>query len=211
MTPKEVAIAAPRRSMTVLDVAVLVGLAGVGLGAYQWIQQGLFPGWVWLLELGLPGRNEWTTLRAMVTASDLCSMLVPVAGPWTLALVVLRLGSLPRARWRRARRQPGMAGCLAVAVTWLWTLLALLAVLAMEHADPGRVTRAGHVWARRYLADSLFMYLGAAVAVVWVVQALGGRWTRPSDWIERLARLVGWAWILIGFVWTMRTYLEFLE
>ncbi|MFO0891627.1 MAG: hypothetical protein U0790_21090 [Isosphaeraceae bacterium] len=190
----------PRRNATILDVALLVGLAAVGLAAYQWVHQSPFPGWIWLLDLGVPGKGEWSALRVLVTCSDLTSMLISIVGPWTVLLLVLRLARVPVARWRRAWRKPGIAACLAAVLAACWTGLALLTVLAMEHVDPGRVARPSHVWARKYLADEIFMYLGAAVAVTWLVQALSGRWKRPVDWIDRMGRLVGAAWILIGFV-----------
>ena len=54
------------------------------------------------------------------------------------------------------------------------------------------------------------MYVGLAVAAVWVVQFASGRWRKPADWIDCCGRIVGACWIWIGLVWTLREYYEFV-
>ncbi len=51
------------------------------------------------------------------------------------------------------------------------------------------------------------MYVGLAVAVTWIFQVMTGQWRRPVDLFDRLGRVVGLAWILIGAAWALREYL----
>ncbi len=60
------------------------------------------------------------------------------------------------------------------------------------------------------LSDEVFMHVGLAVAAVWFVHYASDRWRRPADWIDRMGVAVGALWILIGFVWTVREYIDFV-
>jgi len=63
-------------------------------------------------------------------------------------------------------------------------------------------------WAQKYLSDEVFKYVGLAVAATWIVLFFSGRWRRSADWIDRMGRVVGVLWIVIGLVWTLHEYLE---
>jgi hypothetical protein len=39
---------------------------------------------------------------------------------------------------------------------------------------------------------------GFAVAICWATLALGGRWRAEPSWIDRLGRIVGVAWMVMG-------------
>jgi uncharacterized membrane protein YcjF (UPF0283 family) len=54
------------------------------------------------------------------------------------------------------------------------------------------------------------MYVGLAVASVWIVQYMSGRWRRSADWIDLMGRVVGVLWIVIGLVWMLHEYIEFV-
>ena len=103
-----------------------------------------------------------------------------------------------------------MAACLAAVVGWLWTVLPLL--LAMNVGRVARSTRSITLeeWANKYLGDELFMYVGAAVGATWLVLYMSGRWRKPADWIDVMGRIVGVMWIVIGLIWTLHEYLEFV-
>jgi hypothetical protein len=195
--------------MTLLDAILLVGSAAIGMGLFQLTYRSLFQGWIWIMVRGLPDVRSWEAIDVIVMFTDLAVFLIPVVGPWTVLLLVLRMRP-PRLSWRRIWRQPGMAACLAVLFGWCWSGLAL--ILAM---DAGLVARKSRFhtpdqWAQRYLADEVFMYVGLAVASVWIVQVLSGQWRRSADWIDRMGRFVGILWIVIGLVWTVREYIEFV-
>ena len=93
---------------------------------------------------------------------------------------------------------------------WLWTVVALLLAMNVEHLARARRVITPADWAQKYLSDEVFMYVGLAVAAVWVVQYSSGRWRRSADWIDMMGRVVGALWIVIGLVWTLREYIEVL-
>jgi hypothetical protein len=197
--------------MTVLDATLLVGSAAVGLGMLQWVGRSLFQGWTWtqIIDRGVPDLHTLSANGVALTASDVTVFLIPIVAPWTILLILLRMRS-PRPGWRRIWREPGMAACLAALLGWCWSGLGL--ILALDVAYLARSNRAlppGR-WAQEYLADEVFMYVGLAVAAVWTVQYLSGRWRRSADWIDTMGRVVGVLWIVIGLVWTMREYLGLL-
>ncbi len=41
---------------------------------------------------------------------------------------------------------------------------------------------------------------GPAVAAVWLVLALSGRWSPEKSWIDRLGRILGATWLLISLL-----------
>ena len=192
-----------RRMPTVLDAVLLVGTAAIGLGMFQWRHRSMFQGWIWMLDHGLPGRGDWMAINVVVTCSDTMVMLVPLAGPWTVLLLLLRMRP-PRPRWQMIWRQPGMAACLAAVLGWCWSVLAvLLAFDATQIARTNRTLTLFH-WTQKWLSDEVFMYVGLAVSATWLNLWLSGRWRRSADWIDFLARVVGVLWIVIGLVWSVR-------
>jgi hypothetical protein len=197
-----------RRQMTLLDAILLVSSAAIGMGAFQAVRRGLFQGWIWLFDQRFPDVHTWTTWDVIVTCSDITVFLIPLVGPWTVLLILLRMRS-PRPGWRRICRQPGMTACLAALFGWCWSGLALILALDVGYvARPGRSPSAVE-WGQKYLADEVFMYVGLAVAAVWFVQFFSGQWRRSADWIDLMGRLVGICWIVVGLVWTLREYLDF--
>ena len=106
-----------------------------------------------------------------------------------------------------------MAACLAALFGCLWGVGVLLAVFAAMELGlfprPQR-TITTDLWAQKFVSEEVFMYAGLAVAAVWLLQCLSGRWRKSSDWIDCLGRIVGVLWILIGLVWTLHEYLEFV-
>ena len=198
-----------RRKMTLLNAISLIGSAAVGLGLFELSHLTLFKGLIWIADRGFPNIQSWSTLEALVTCSDITVFLLPVIIPWTFLLILLRMRS-PRPSWPRIWRQPGMAACLVAVFAWLWTAVALLLAMNVEHVARARRVITPADWAQKYLSDEVFMYVGLAVAAVWVVQYSSGRWRRSADWIDTMGRVVGVLWIVIGLVWTMREYIEFV-
>jgi hypothetical protein len=198
-----------RRRMTLLDAVLLVGSAAIGMGAFQFVRRSYFKGWIRIADHGLPNITTWSTWDVIVTCCDIAAFLIPVVAPWTFLLIVLRMRS-PRPSWRRIWRQPGMAACLAALFGWFWSVLALLLAMNVGYVARSRRTITPEDWAQKYLSDELFMYVGLAVAATWLVQYFSGRWRRSADWIDLMGRVLGVLWILIGLVWTLREYLEFV-
>ena len=85
----------------------------------------------------------------------------------------------------------------------------LVAFDATQVAQTNRTITLFH-WVQKYLSDGVFMYVGLAVAATWISLWISGRWRRSADWIDFMGRVVGVLWIVIGFVWTVRAYLDLL-
>ncbi len=199
----------PPKPMTLLDTILLVGSAAIGLGSFELFHRNLFMGWIWITDLGVPDIQSWSTRDVIGTVSAITSILLPVVGPWTLLLVVLRMRA-PRPSWRRIWRQPGMAACLAALLGFCWTIPVLLVATNLARVARPMQTKTADLWAQKYLANEVFMYVGLAVAAVWGVQIFSDRWRRSVDWIDFTGRIVGACWILIGLVWTLLEYLDFV-
>ncbi len=54
------------------------------------------------------------------------------------------------------------------------------------------------------------MYVGLAVGATWLVHYLSGRWRKSADWIDVMGRIMGVLWIVIGLLWTLHEYNEFV-
>jgi hypothetical protein len=195
------------RRMSLLDAILLVGSAAVGLGIFELVHRTLFKGWIWIADRGVPNIQSWSTLEALVTCSGITTFLLPVVAPWTFLLILLRTRS-PRPSWRRIWRQPGMAACLVAVFAWLWTVVALLFAMNVGNVALSRRAITPAQWAQKYLSDEVFMYVGLAVASVWIVQCMSGRWRRSADWIDLMGRVVGLLGIVIGLVWMLHEYIE---
>ena len=198
-----------RRKMTLLDAILLVGSAAVGLGLFELSHRTLFKGQIWLVDQGLPNTQTWSTMQVIVTCSDITVFIIPVVAPWTFLLLVLRMRQ-PRPSWPRIWRQPGMAACLAAVLGWLWTLVPLLLAMNVGSVARSRRIITPEDWAQRYLGDEVFMYVGLAVWATWIVQYMSRRWRKPADWIDVMGRIVGVLWIVIGLVWALHEYIEFV-
>jgi len=103
-----------------------------------------------------------------------------------------------------------MAACLAALLGWFWSVPALLLAMNVGYVARSRRSLTPEDWAQNYLADEVFMYVGLAVAATWLVQYFSGRWRRSADWIDLLGRVLGVLWIVIGLVWTLHEYLDFV-
>ena len=189
---------------------LLVGSSAVALGVSVAVWRGAFGGWYFLIARdGVFTVRDWTASRVVMYASECVSTLLPLACAWTPLLLLLRLRR-PRPAWRRVWRQPGMAACLAAVVGWAWAGAGLsLTTLLTATVRPSAIQPPDR-WVQKFLVDEVFMYVGACVAAAWVLLAVTGLWRRPVDWIDRLGRLVGAAWIVIGLAWTLREYLGFV-
>jgi hypothetical protein len=103
-----------------------------------------------------------------------------------------------------------MAACLAAVFGWFWTVFPLLLAMNVGYLARSRRNITPDEWAQRYLSDEVFMYVGLAVGATWLVQYASGRWRKPADWIDRMGVALGALWIVIGLVWTLREYTDFV-
>ena len=198
-----------RRKMTLLDAILLISSAAIGLGLLELSHRTLFKGQIWLVDQGVPNVVTWSTIQVLVTCSDVSVFMIPVVAPWTFLLILLRMRQ-PRPSWPRLWRQPGMAACLAAIFGWLWTVIPLLLAMNVGSVARSRRIITPEDWAQRYLGDEVFMYVGLAVGATWFLQYMSGRWRMPADWSDVMGRILGVLWIVIGLIWTLHEYIEFV-
>jgi hypothetical protein len=189
---------------------ILIAALGAGIAGVRAIWLGLVEG---------PGSWSWygTPARLM-----LASMLSAGATPMTLACLAYRLRQ-PRPAWRRVVIQPGAAALLACslvfAVRMLEAAVAFAAptvgTLGQARAFRIRISDSDHlVLAKGFGGNGVISYIkvwecftvtvasfawpcGYAVAAVWLVLAVSGRWRPEKSWIDWLGWVLGAIWILI--------------
>ncbi len=156
--------------------------------------------------VGLAGMREmipgWASTR-------LAWGVVPLYGSaWialacSIALIPLRLHGL-RPRRGLLWRQPGWLACLGVLLTIILSLaqqlLSASVILIQRPKNPASevMRRLFRDVALRVPSQVIF-----AVATLWVILALSGRWRSEKSWIDRLGRLLGVYWIvfpLLGWI-----------
>lgn len=195
----------PARRFRVLDAMILVaatavgcalvnGISAISNGESSW--QNIYKEVTDLLQGQAPAGWLFT---AMGIAAEFTVFLVsPIVAMWGVALIPIRLTG-PRPRWRRLARQPGLtAACAATLAASLIGsyFLSKLLVPSNQYLGVG--------WTLVIAQD----LIGMAVLAAWMTLILGGRWRAEPSWIDRLGRLIGAFWILLGLAVMVLTVVE---
>jgi hypothetical protein len=118
---------------------------------------------------------------------------------WTVTLVPLVLFGNGRGL-RRIIRGYGCAAILAAATTALFLVLrqapAVMLLATGAGSSPMGLFKPRLFDILEHAPDAS----AASVVAVWTILALTGTGRRPSNWFERLGCLVGWTWIVMGFL-----------
>jgi hypothetical protein len=140
--------------------------------------------------------------------------IIPLMLLITISALIVRLRR-PRPPVRRILRQPGAIACAAaVAVAVLesvravvfdvvWLLDSANDVFAVFARKMGSWDWADLLWSVYW---NLPTRIGHTVTVIWLVLILSGRWYPARDWIDRLGRILGAFWIVVGVLWWLETY-----
>lgn len=170
----------PRRTFTILDAMILTAATAAGLALMKAIGREFLPprssGVLWSLGVLIEGIYlSWYFLLA-----------------WAPALMVLR-GIPPRPRFRKLIREPGTVACIAVLAAigiQATSFLFLSATIGTDAAaNRGFIVRPMFM-VDRYGTQVVFSAVGA-----WSTLILIAGWRPARDWIDRLGRVVGFAWI----------------
>jgi hypothetical protein len=189
---------APRcRPFTVLDAMILVAATAVGIWLGRSTQDFVTSDWPvveWPDYWGKDAGTAYQETRWFLHRVSLAAL--PVAWPWTLALLVLRLRR-PRPPVRRLIRQPGFAA--GVAVTVVTAAIALGGFSTLAELTLWGVGRRGHGiydFVFGHLCDDRPQPCGPAVASAWGVLAVGRMCRREPGWIDRTGAVLGAYWVV---------------
>jgi hypothetical protein len=196
------------------DLMILIAALALATMAMRNLWQGLL--------VGESAKYYWdvTPVRLMIAAT-----LSACATPLTLACLAFRLRQ-PRPTWRRLAILPGTATLIACSVIFVaqtaevvaslaWPKVNLLGgtqvsairlgeslslVVMQSRLRNGLVGHIEPMGCFGILTISFASPCGPAVAAVWLVLALSGRWRPEGSWIDRSGRLLGATWILISLL-----------
>lgn len=186
----------PVSSFRLVHALILIAATAVGLAFGR-------PFWKYVLWAGYsyPEVPDPWMYATPVTGRDpvkqwIVAMLLygqPFLATWTFALIPIRLMP-PRPRRCRLPDLPGMSAACA-AVVWMLCYCVTL----VEEWGSGD----GPVGVRNTLMhDMLFGRwaegVAPAILVAWSISMLGGRWKPEASWIDRLGRLLAFAWLLMA-------------
>jgi hypothetical protein len=184
-----------RRRFGVADGLILVAATAVGLAARRWLAPDLTLQQFSEYVTKPPDGRRSLTFILQLTAELSSFAVIPGLVTWTLACLLLRLRR-PRPPWRRLSRQPGTLACLIATVAI--GLSAAFGALGWVTADQGGGSLGWLVGQNIAVSPRT----GAAVFWCWVTMALRGRWRPEPTWLDRLCRLLGFAWLAMALVFT---------
>lgn len=178
-----------RRSLTLRDAVVLVAATGMSL----WLARlRVLP----MLTVRLDSAIGEGSIRAVLGALlERLPELNPLLVVYAPTLVFLRLRK-PRPSCRRLAVQPGFAACCAIVLVYVTggCLHTLGQVLSPSYGHPIATKVHSLVWVWNVLYTHQVI-AGYAVASVWLMLLLGGRWRPEPSWLDRMGRALGLCFI----------------
>jgi hypothetical protein len=180
----------PRRRFTLVDFMILVAATAVGHAGVRGLERFLDDG-----DFVSRITEAWLRRHFGNLALLLEDVVLPFLMAWTVAVVPLRLLK-PRPKFRHLARQPGpMAGLV---VTMSIGFLGLVVAIGCVYRS----------W-RGFGLDTVMLILGfdllptalgLAILAAWTTLLLGRRWRAEPSWLDRMGRMLGVAWIVLGLV-----------
>ncbi|WP_165068121.1 hypothetical protein [Paludisphaera rhizosphaerae] len=186
------------RRITIFDVMTLVAATAFGLwlARFSFVDRPAAPaGWTFTWPL-TPSAGGYASKRWLIPIAEKLVPVLPCLSTWSGAILVIRLIP-PRPRRRRLVGQPGFVAAVVVVVV----VLVESALLVGSAKLDGRFGWSSPSDAARFAANGFVMlahHAGWAVAASWLTLALVGRWRSEAGWIDRLGRVLGVVWIMIG-------------
>ncbi len=181
--------AMPRRRFQLLDAMILVAAIAFACGITQglsYVTDGAFS-WTEMWEAARQNHDGFAGVVEIGAYSLILAL--PFAG--MLSLAVIPLGLLgPRPRCRRLARQPG--------ITAMWAAGLGIALSAVQIGIA--ISTGMRVFAYQPIIaiHSCLSYPGMAVLGTWASLLLARRWRSEKSWVDRMGRVLGFFWLLIG-------------
>ena len=181
--PPKTAGQVPHRPLHLLDLMALVAAVALTLVSPA------------IMKAIIPATNHQNWDRRQYLAHLAALVMIW----WTMTLVPLVLSG-GRRDLQRVFRGYGCAAILAAATTALFLLLRQVPAVILLATGAGS-SPLGLFQPRLFdILEHAPDASAASVIAVWTILALTGTGRRPSDWFERLGCLVGWTWIMMGFL-----------
>jgi hypothetical protein len=166
---------------------------GLSLARSSWVRNHAHPtNWIYTWNLTARASRGYPSKTWMLPVAERVAPLLPCLAAWSAAIIVIRCVP-PRPRRRRLVAQPGLVAAVVVVAT-LITESALLLGAAMVDGRHGSSDPPSFGNGIVLLAH----HAGWSVAASWLTLAFIGRWRPEASWIDRLGRLLAFAWIVIG-------------
>ncbi len=198
------------RSFDIADLMILIASSGVGMAGWKSIWLGFH------LQHGVHWWNA-TPIHSMYEA-----LIAAWLSPLTMACLAIRIRRR-KPSWRRTAILPGTAGSIACAVVvanrtalmiFHKVLVGFYDLMITNYKSDhyniiSIIDKIIHAVFRGSEDPSLYFSVhaarlavpcGYAVAAVWTVLAVSGRWRIERSWIDRFGRILGAAWILLAIV-----------
>lgn len=186
----------PGRKFGLLDAMILVAAVAVGATSIRpFLLYGLVTPEFFREFYSDSGLFVYTAYSDSVVR-----FLGPWLASWTLAFLAIRLRK-PRPRFRRLMRQPGTAACVAAAF-----VMAVEGAMAMAVIGAVGAPDLENFYIK--MLPYLFESAAVAVAAVWSVAALAGRWKPEPGWVDRTGRVIGAAWIMTCILFSFFAYMD---
>ncbi|WP_435010182.1 hypothetical protein P12x_001416 [Tundrisphaera lichenicola] len=187
-----------RNRIALLDLMLMIGAAAIAMGVFRSLTPILDWKSPWPNVMASPP-GGWTPQRALIRLLEAQVPLLPILCAWTVTLPILRVRHRGR-NWRRLARQPGTSASVAALLGWTWASVEIGVMLLYKLIATGHLPPDLWLWFQRYFANMLAP-IGMSVALVWGFLALIGQWRPVPDVLDRLGRLMGVYWILVGLQW----------
>jgi hypothetical protein len=194
--------ARPRRQFTLVDAMAFVAAMAVACGLTLWIDRasGGFMSWCMPELLAKHPRYSKSPLDHSFYLTDLVGgevvalscLSLPFFAILTLFIVPIRLFN-PRPRFHHLVRQPGTMA--AIAASFGIVIAILQVTFTLLFAIDGMLDSYLFLLA---VLGGVASYPGMAVFFVWMTLLLGGRWRAEPDWVDRVGRVCGTYWMIMG-------------
>jgi hypothetical protein len=182
--------AMPRRRFQLLDAMILVAAIAFACGITQGLSYATDGAISWTAMWEVARQNHDGLAGVVEIGAYSLILALPFAGMLSLAVIPLRLmGSRPR--WRRLARQPGITAMWAagLGIALSAVQIGIAAWTGMGEASIYQIVIATH---------SCISYPGLAVLGAWALLLISKRWRSEMSWVDRMGRVLGFFWILVG-------------
>lgn len=190
------------RRFGIADALILIAGIGAGLGLIRSINPGVTPG---QLRDAFDPPAGWTWRYPLQLGTELCILFVaPFVAAWTPACLLVQLR---RPRARRLRRAPGFLACLLPTLGCALTLAFTWACLGTTPWNPVHPNQADFETSQ-FVGSVL---VGSGVLWSYATMKVCGIWRPRPTWPDRLGRLTGGIWVVVGMLSGASLLLLFLS